>query len=70
MKDVNVSIATHASMTTGDDGPCQPIILDSKKKVAFDIVTKQDTFFEAKQVVGRNPGKLPIIDMPFAFTHL
>ena len=25
------------------------------------------TFFGAKNAIGRNPGKLPIVDMPFAF---
>ena len=37
------------------------------KKVAFDIAMEKDTFFEAKHAIERNPGKLLIIDMPFAF---
>ena len=67
MKDVDVGIVTHADATTGDDGPFQQVQLARKKKVAFDIVTEKDTFFEAKHAIGRNPGKLPIIDMPSAF---
>ena len=35
--------------------------------IAFDITTEKDAFFQAKQVIGRNLGKMPIIDMPFAF---
>ena len=35
--------------------------------MAFDIATNKDTFFDAKNVIRRNPSKLPIIDMPFAF---
>ena len=38
-----------------------------KEKVAFDIVIEKDTFFGAKSAIGRNPGKLPIVDMPFSF---
>ena len=67
MKDVDVRIVTCAGMTTGDDGPWQPIRIAGKKKVAFDITTEKGTLFEAKQVIGRNPGKMPIIDMPFSF---
>ena len=67
MKDVDVGIVTHAGATTSDDGQRQLVRIAGKKKVAFDVVTKKDTFFESKQVIGRNPGKLPIIDMPSAF---
>ena len=35
--------------------------------MAFDIATNKDTFFGIKDAIGRNLGKLPIIDMPFAF---
>ena len=35
--------------------------------MAFDIEMEKDTFFEAKQAIGINPGKLPIIDMPSTF---
>ena len=48
MKDVDVGIVTRVGATTGDDGPWHPVRLASKKKVAFDIATKKDTFFEAK----------------------
>ena len=30
-------------------------------------MTEKDTCFEAKHAIGRNPGKLSIIDMPSAF---
>ena len=67
MEDVNVVIVTHVGATIRDDGPRQQVWLTGKKKVAFDIMTKKDTFFGAKHAIGRNTGKLPIIDMPFAF---
>ena len=67
MKDVDVGIFTHVGVTTGDDGPWQLVRIVGKKKVAFDVATEKDTFFEAKQAIGRNPGKLPIIDMPLSF---
>ena len=67
MKDVDVWIVTHTDMTTGDDGLRQQVRLVGKKKVAFDIAIEKYTFFGAKNAIGRNPGKLPIIDMPFAF---
>ena len=67
MKDVDVGIVTRAGATTRDDGPRQQVWLTGKKKVAFDIMTKKDTFFGAKHAIGRNMGKLLIIDMPFAF---
>ena len=67
MKDVDVGIITHAGATTGNDGSWLQVQLTGKKKVAFDIVIKKDTFFGAKNAIERNLGKLPIIDMPFAF---
>ena len=67
MKDVNIRVVTHASVTTGEDGPWQQVRLTGKKKVAFDIATEKDTFFEAKHAIGRNPGKLPIINMSSTF---
>ena len=67
MKDADFGIIIHASKTTSDDGPRQPIWLVGKKKAAFDIATEKDTFFEVKHVIGRNLCKMPIIDMPFAF---
>ena len=67
MKDVDVKIVTRASPTTGDDGPRKQFQLAGKKKVAFDVATEKDTFFEEKQAIGRNLGKLPIVDMPSAF---
>ena len=67
MKDVDVGIVTRAGVTTGDDGPRLQVRLAGKKKVGFDIATKKDTFFDTKKEIGRNLGKLPIVDMPFAF---
>ena len=66
-KDVDVGVVTRASATTGEDGPRQQVWFTRKKKVAFDIAIEKDTFFKSKHVIGRNPGKLPIIDMPSAF---
>ena len=66
-KDVDVGVVTHFGAMTGEDGQWQQVQLTGKKKVAFDIVMKKDTFFEAKHAIGRNMSKLPIIDMPFAF---
>ena len=67
MKDVDVGIATRVGAATGDDGPRLQVRLVGKKKVAFDIVTKIYTFFDAKDVIKRNLGKLPIINMPSDF---
>ena len=67
MKDVDVGIVTHAGATTRDGGPRMQVQLTTKKKVAFDIVTKKDTFFGTKNAIERNLGKLPIVDMPFSF---
>ena len=38
-----------------------------KKKAPFDIVAERDTFFEARDAIGRNPGKSPIYEIPFVF---
>ena len=67
MKDVDVGIVTCASVTTGDDGPWLQFQLTGNKKVTFDIAIGKDTLFDAKNAIGRNPGKLPIVDMPFDF---
>ena len=67
MKDVNIGIVTHAGATTRDDGPWLQVRLTGKKKVAFDIATKKDTLFDAKNDIGINMGKLPVVDMPFVF---
>ena len=67
MKDVDVGIVTRDGVTTGDDGPWLQVLLAGKKQVTFDIAPEKDTFFDAKNKIGRNPGKLPIVDMPFAF---
>ena len=39
-----------------------------KKKSQFDITTKRETLFEAREALGRNPGKTPIFGMPSAFS--
>ena len=67
MKDVDVGIVTHTDATTRDNGPHQKVHLTGKNKVAFDIATEKDTLFGEKNAIGRNPGKLPIIDMPSTF---
>ena len=67
MKDVDVGIVTHTGVTTEYDGPWLQVWLVGKKKVIFDIVTKKYTFFDAKNEIRRNLGKLPIVDMPFSF---
>ena len=67
MKDDHLRIVTRDGTKTGDDGPWKQVQLVGKKKVAFNIATKPNTFFEAKQVIGRNLGKIPIIDMLFSF---
>ena len=67
MKDVNVGIVTCVGATIRDDGPRLQVWLTGKNKVTFDIATEKDTFFDTKDVIGRNLGKLPIIDMPSTF---
>ena len=66
-KDVDVGVVTRANVTTGEDGPHQQVRFTGNKKVAFDIVTDKDTFFEAKHAIRRNSGKLPIIKMSSTF---
>ena len=67
MKDVDVGIFTHVGATTRDDGPRLQVWLTGKKKVTFDITIDKDTFFDVKNEIGRNLGKLPIVYMPFVF---
>ena len=67
MKDVDVGIVTCNGATIGDDGTRLQVRLAGKKKVTFDIATKKYNFFDAKNEIRRNLGKLPIVDMPFAF---
>ena len=62
-----MGIVTCTGVTTRDDGPWIQVWITSNKKFAFDIAMEKDTFFDAKNEIGRNPGKLPIVDMPFAF---
>ena len=38
-----------------------------KKKVAFDIATKKENFFETWDVIERNLGKSPVYKMPSTF---
>ena len=67
MKDVDIGIVTRAGATTGDDGPRLQVRLAGNKKVALDIMTEKYTLFDAKNAIERTPGKLPVVDMPFAF---
>ena len=52
MKDVDVGIITRVGATTRDDGLQLQVQLVGKKKVAFDIATEKDTFFDAKNAIG------------------
>ena len=38
--------------------------LSGKKKAQFDIMIERDTFFKAREALGRNHGKKPIFGMP------
>ena len=67
MKDVDIGVVTRVGVTTGEDGSRQQVRFTGKKKVAFDIATEKDTFFEAKHAIKRNLVKLPVIAMPSAF---
>ena len=51
----------------GEDSPHPQTQLAGKKKVHLDIDTEKDTFFEAHDAIERNPGKLPIYEMPIVF---
>ena len=64
---VDVVVVTCAGATTGEDGPCQQVQFAGKKKVAFDIATEKDTFFEAKHAIMINFGKSLVVEMPSAF---
>ena len=66
-EDVDVGIVTRGGETTGKYGPQPQVKLVGKKKEQFDIATKRETFFEAREALGRNPGKTPIFGMPSAF---
>ena len=50
-QDVDVSIVTRGGATMRDDGPQPQVRLAGKKKVAFDIATKKETFFETQDVI-------------------
>ena len=66
-KDVDVGIVTQGAVTTGEDGMWPQVQLARKKKAQFDVTTEKETFFEAHEALGRNPGKTPIFGMPYAF---
>ena len=66
-KDVDVSIVTCRGEMTGDDEPFLQIQLEGKKKSSFKITTEKETFFEAREAIGRNLGKSPVYEMPYAF---
>ena len=65
--DVDIAIVTHAGATTGEDGPRPQIQLARQKKVLFDINAEKDTFFEARNAIGRNLGKLLAYEIPTTF---
>ena len=56
-EDVDVAIITCRGAMTGEDGPRLQVRLDGKNKASFDIATEKDTFFEARDAIGRNHGK-------------
>ena len=66
-EDVDVGIVTQGGAMIKEYGLKPQVRLYSKKKALFDIMTKRDTFFEACEVLARNPGKTPIFGIPFAF---
>ena len=41
--------------------------LVGKKNVQFDVDVERDTFFEARDVIRRDPGKFPVYEMPLFF---
>ena len=55
---------------TREDGLRPQVQIAGKKKAQFDITIERETFFEAHEVLGRNPGKTPIFGMPYAFDSL
>ena len=48
-------------------GPTPQVRLSGKKKIAFDIATKKETVFGARDAIERNLGKSPVYEMPFDF---
>ena len=65
--DVDVAVVTRAGATMGEDGPRPQIWLDGQKKEPFDITTEKKTFVGAWDAIGRNLGKSPVYEMPYAF---
>ena len=52
---------------TGEDSPHPQIRLAGKKKVHFDIDAEKDTFFQTRDLIGRNPIMSPIYKVPTTF---
>ena len=52
MQDVDVAIVSRGGTMTGNDGPWPQVQLFRNNKVTFDIVTKKETFFETRDVIG------------------
>ena len=53
-----------------EDGPLPQVQLARKKKESFDIATEKETFFEARDVIGRNTGKSHVYEIPSTFDFL
>ena len=66
-QDVDVFVITRRGGTTREYSSIPQIWLAGKKKVKFDVNVKKDTFFEAWGEMRKNPGRLPIYEMPTAF---
>ena len=64
---MDVLVITHGGLMVGDDGLIPQVQLDGKKKVQFNVDTKRDTFFEARDAIRRYSGKLFVYEMPHAF---
>ena len=64
---IDVVVVTRACVTIREDGTHQQVRFVGKKKEAFDIAMEKETFFQSKHAIGRNPVKLPLVEMPSSF---
>ena len=67
IKQTYFGVITRGGAPTGDDGPLPNICLVAQKKVQFDVHIEKETFFDTRDMLNRNTGKLPIYEMPPIF---
>ena len=61
-----IGVITQGGAKMGDDDTLPQIRLVAQKKVQFDVDTEKEMFFDARDVIKRDTGKLNIHEMPSA----